>query len=573
MTGLLRSSVALIALGAVLLPGCRGSDRPAAFPEAAADVSRGGSPEPMPMPTVGAVYDLAGAALPDFARLFVQAPQPVGDGSLLRWRWQLLASNGTMPLEWEVDLPAAGASPTDPITRFVVRGDSLSAGRYEDPHGRALLPSLPASEWLPWTPDALSGGWPDSVRVLGRAGRRRAGEVPPTPLPLEPELRVLDPDVLIATARAFKDVGRGPDGDWKWKDLDADDYRGMIAAGFNVFGAGRPGLQNVLEEPVWFHTLEVLWPPLPLHPGFRGATMFADEPAVRTRNEPSFPGLGDSRAVVRLMAERTTEMLDSDGEHGRRYIFANLRKAGVEWGAVPSERVVVWEAIPSAAWYQMEAGADGWIHETRLDARKFADDVKRELGVDFPPGPDATIQLHLALFRGAARHFQRPWGVSIFGQTGRPVADRLFPLAYEAGATYFWFWTSDGAHHVPHDRQLELARELRSYQAAHPRPEGPAARTASSRVAVVLPWGYALDDWSVDGEPARLWAAPRLGLGGAEDGDVPRRAVLRAAMEIAVERIELGQPWDLLFLREGESASGYDEVVRVDRRGRVTRER
>ena len=562
-----RSTVLLVS--AIALGGCQANDRPGASSDAALRRPTSAARAP----AAGAVYDLDGEGDPDLAQLRVYEPRPVGDASTMRWRWQLVASDGAIPLEWELDLPASGPFSAERITRFVVGGDSLTAGRYEDPDGRALLPSLPADCWMPWTFETSRHGWPDSVRLLGRTGRRRGDESPPPPRPLKPEVRVLDPHVLIATSREFRDVGRDADGEWIWKDLDADDYREMIAAGFNLFRVSRSALSNVAEEAVWFHFLDLRWPPLPLHPGFRGSVMYADEPAIRARTEPSFRHLGDSRTVARRIAERTAEMLESEDAYGRHRLASKLRETGAQWGAVGAERVVVWEAVASAAWYQMEAGADAWVHETRLDAAEFAADVRRELDLDFPADADAIIDLHVALFRGAARRFERPWGVAIYGQTGPDVAERLFPLAYDAGATYFWFWTSDRNHHVPRERQLRLARELRSHQAAHPRPEGPAARTATSRIALVLPWGYAFDDWTLMEDPARLWSAPGLPLSKAEDADVPRRDVLRAAMRIALNLIDGPEPWDILFLRADESASGYEEVYRVDRRGRVTRGR
>jgi hypothetical protein len=150
------------------------------------------------------------------------------------------------------------------------------------------------------------------------------------------------------------------------------------------------------------------------------------------------------------------------------------------------------------------------------------------------------------------------------------AADVFFPLAYDAGASYFWLWTSDRDHHVPYARQLELARALRVYAAAHPRAD-PASITRTARTALVLPWGYALDEYSLGGysDDAFVWNVPALPLTSKNEAGVPHRAVLRAAMLEAVQLLSRGEPFDILFLRDGEVADGYAEVRRVNLAGQV----
>jgi hypothetical protein len=153
----------------------------------------------------------------------------------------------------------------------------------------------------------------------------------------------------------------------------------------------------------------------------------------------------------------------------------------------------------------------------------------------------------VAVARLATRHFGKPWGFAVFGQMDSTAADALFPLTYDAGATYFWFWTSDDGHHVPWSRQLELARKLQAYAAAHPRGD-PAKVSQQATAAVALPWGYALDDWTLS-RSAHVWDIPSLPLDAENAKGTAYRDVLAAAMRAVVGLLQRGVSFDVLFSR------------------------
>ena len=76
------------------------------------------------------------------------------------------------------------------------------------------------------------------------------------------------------------------------------------------------------------------------------------------------------------------------------------------------------------------------------------------------------LRYHYAFLR-ARRRFDKDWGTSI---TARPIP-RVSPLAvrlaYDMGARYLWYWTSDHGHHLPWPEQMELTKLIREHARAH----------------------------------------------------------------------------------------------------------
>ena len=128
-------------------------------------------------------------------------------------------------------------------------------------------------------------------------------------------------------------------------------------------------------------------------------------------------------------------------------------------------------------------------------------------------------------------------------------------------------WSSDGDYHVPHDRQLELTRALSRHVRENPRTRTAREISRTAREALVLPWGYVFDDYSFGSESRRpgggLWRNPKLDLTSPNGQGVPYGRVLATAMREAISLIEARTEYDVLFLRENETAHGYDRVRRV----------
>ncbi|MBZ0267788.1 hypothetical protein K8I85_06500 [bacterium] len=441
--------------------------------------------------------------------------------------------------------------------------------------GEVMLPRLPREAWLPLPAPGSdpADGWFDDGTFLGRALRRKPG-TPSAMTWTEPSRVAMDADRLIANSRDFRDDGSGRrGGDWTWTPLRARDYDRMLDAGFNLFRIQARDFPQLVREPVFLVASDGVasQPGLPFLPTYLGAVMYADEPAVRVRRDGDLGRAQSLADAAALLVTATRNMIGNDERYGRGFLRTKLAAQRVDWGAVVPERYPVWDAIGSSIWYELEAGAGGWCFEARLDPASFARDVERGTGVPFPATVEACTALHVAVFRGAARHFDAPWGVAVYGQTDSATADALFPIAYEAGASYFWFWTSDGDHHVPFARQLVLAERFTTYANAHPRDGGARARTrGAADIALVLPYGYTFDDETFRG--GGIWGARQLRFGQRGEAGVPYRTVLAAAVREAVALVERGESWDVLFLRDDEAAAGYREVRRVLPNGDVREE-
>ena len=413
-------------------------------------------------------------------------------------------------------------------------------------------------------------------------------------LPIEEARRLeLDADVLIGNSRSYKDDGSGriywpgkeaPQGnpDYNYIPLTEDDYRKMIDAGMNIFRVPINHLPWVIEQPVFFIVRKGFeeMPELLYRSNFFGAVMYMDEPAIRAME---FDGLlsefKSPQKAAELIVELTRGRYTGDGGYGMHNLNKLLRKAGYDFGNIEilQPDYPVWETVPSSAWYEFEAGISGWCFEGRYQPKWFSDLVRSELGVSFPDNIDSCIKFHHAFFTGAARRFRAKWGVAIYGQMDLDTAKQTFPVAYEQGANYFWFWTSDHAHHVPFKEQLELTQKFREYIKSHPRKSPAKDLTASAKVAIALPWGYLCDHYqmkhytsvSKDFNVGRMWWSRNMELTDDNGCGVKYKDVLKAAIQEAVKLLKENIRFDFIFLRRGEKAEGYDEVRTILETGEV----
>lgn len=466
------------------------------------------------------------------------------------------------------------------MERYVFRAAGRPALDYRRPDGRPLLPAFAFDQLLPRVlADGPAIALADSGSYLGYRLERETEEAaafPPEAAAADTVTLVLDPDLLVATGVATRDDGtpraRGRRGDYRYVDLGADDYRVMREAGFNLFRVPARDIGFVLEEPVFFTLTENLekLPGLLYRSNFHGCVLYMDEPAAGALMAGRFATARTPGEAAAEITEITRQRWQSRG--GRLLLPRLLEYAGFGVGncGIVQDNYPVWEAVESAAWYELAAGVPGWCYEARLHPADWSHLVKKSLGVSFPSDVDACLRYHFALMTGAARQFRRPWGVSVYGQMEPSAADRLFPLAYDLGATYFWVWTTDRDHHVPFRRQLELAHALRRHAAESPRRLPPDRITAGARVAVVLPWGYACDQFSLGVYgPARMWGSEFLALGNPNPLGVPYREVLAAAVRRCVQLLDDGQRFDVVFWKGGEATyANYDTVFRIGEDGR-----
>jgi len=221
------------------------------------------------------------------------------------------------------------------------------------------------------------------------------------------------------------------DEDYTYVELTQDDYREMMAAGFNTFRVPLDHLSWVIDEPVWFLVRQGFdtRPDILYRSNFFGAVMYMDEPAIRAMGfDRMFRNFTSPTKAAAVVLELTRGRYHGDGGYGNRHLQRLLTNAGYRFGdlEIVQPDYPVWETVPSAAWYEMEAGIRGWCMEARYVPEWFAGLMQGELGVDFPADAESVIQFHNALFTGASRRFGAQWGVAIYGQTHPDPASRMW---------------------------------------------------------------------------------------------------------------------------------------------------
>ena len=455
--------------------------------------------------------------------------------------------------------------------------------------GKALLPPFDFfKKLLPHAKDINELETPLFVEgtYLGRPLRLLEKGMDANLLSLKDARRLeIEEDVLIGTGRNFKDAeGKRlyipgqpspPDNpDYTYVTFTEDDYRQMIGhAGMNLFTIASSQLPYVIEQPVFFIMREGFEeaPELLYRSNFLGSVQFMDEPAWLVMAHDEVTDAKTPQEAASQLIEMAKERYTGDGSYGIRNLMNRLRDSGYDFGDVEilQPDYPVWETVTSAAWYELQAGIPGYVFEGRYRPKQFADLVKSKLDVDFPDDVESCLKFHYAFYRGAAKHFGGKWGVAIYGQMAFDAADWAFPLAYEEGATYFWFWTSDHAHHVPFPEQIEFTRKFRDYMKAHPRGKTPEELTARAKVAIALPWGYLFDDSALNF--GMIWKSPHMKLENNNVHGVNYKDVLKSAMRKAVKLLKQKTRFDFLFLREGEKVEGYDEIHRVLENGEFVR--
>ena len=142
-------------------------------------------------------------------------------------------------------------------------------------------------------------------------------------------------------------------------------------------------------------------------------------------------------------------------------------------------------------------------------------------------------------------------------------------LAYDLGASFLWFWTSDRGHHVPYDQQLDLVRSIRQHIRTHPRP--PAQELLSrAKTAIVLPYGYTLP-----GDNMVMFGSDAIGLDRQSHLGLTFRQVLAPAVKEVERCLKQTIPYDVVVAGQDFDPTVYDEVVwvREDATVRISRNR
>ncbi len=522
---------------------------------------------------------------PPFAGVdFVYGPtELIGRRNACGQWWQLEirtnAEAGTPP-----QCIVRGLTSTDPLAgrqtlqfcRYQLRlpgtGEALE---YVDRHsGAALLPAWVdfETQFVPSPAEASrrQSGAPETCVFLGHVlSLHHVGhDAAWTPWPELKRLE-LDREVLVGTGRNFKDIegqrlAQTPQPrNYTYTNFTAADYRTMIEAGMNMFTIAPEQEPWVRAEPVFYLRNAPGQPPL-LYPAdlyranYLGPAMFMDEPAsILTWDKYTAGVLTHFSDAATLIEKRTHATFDSESPHYSRYwLAAQLRGLGVNLGDLRLAQVElpVWETYYDTAFYEMKGGGSGIVHEGRYQLKDFDDMVARFTGEQRRHTVREMLQWHYAFLRGGTRPFGKFWGTAIYGQCDPAIAPEAFTTAYEMGARYFWFWTSDHGHHVPWPEQLALARRLKEYAREHPRPSIYAPKAKTDKV-ILLPNGA----FATYANPAWLHGLDKEG---KNEESQQHQRLMRRTLNAVQECFRKGEDFDIA-VEDGRPIRGYRRVVRL----------
>ena len=446
---------------------------------------------------------------------------------------------------------------------------------YHNRHtGQALLPAWADFErhFLPRAAEAthVQDGVPETVLYLGHVltlvGVHHAADWPPWP-----DVRVLqlDPELLIGTGRNFRDSegARFPQTpqrqNYTYVPFTQAEYDRMIEIGFNLFTVAPEQQSWVQDRPVFYLRGAGGDPPLRYpsdlyRSNYLGPVMFMDEPAILMVGDPQVHDtlryFSDASA---LLTRRVHARYHSDGHYGAYALECALAANGVNLGdmRLMQPDYPAWETLYETAFYQMAGGLNGIVHEGRYQLAEFDRDVARFTGQERAHTAEELLLYHYAFLRGAARAFGKHWGTAIYGQCDPAIAPLALTLAYDMGARYLWFWTSDHDHHVPWPEQLALVSHVRAHAAAHPRPsiaEAPPTLDA----AIVVPRGYFLS-------LGNLWWVRALDPEGKNEAATQYHRLMRQALEAVHDCLDRGESFDIV-VDSDRPPGGYRRVIRLE---------
>ncbi len=468
-----------------------------------------------------------------------------------------------------------GARAPGRIARYLLEDAPGRLLEYVDAEtGGALLPEfdfvlncLP----VPGPGVEITDGFARTARLLGhllilQETARSAPGDPEAFLGGKPTVLRMDRGMLVGTGRNFRNAKPGrltdPAVEYEYVRFTRADYDEMIAAGVNVFNVDAEQESWIANRPVFWVTGDpaARYPLALYRSSYMGMTQFLDEPAVYiTGNQVAKDNAHRPTDLARTLEAWTrSSLLGGNDYYSRRYVAQVLAAAKVNLGDMDlaDRDIPVWETVIETACYELAGGADGVIQEARYSPKDFLTFCRSLLGAEAEAGTAEMLALDVATLRGAARVHGKDWGIAIYGQADPAVSPDAVTRAYDAGARYVWYWTSDHGHHLPYEEQLDLTRRLRTREAGRPRGDRKALLRAA-KVAVAIPDGAAL------GLPWVSWLPPRLAL----DADLPGgggtyRQALQGALREALRLAREGTSFDLVVDGEMLGKAGYEQVLR-----------
>lgn len=376
-----------------------------------------------------------------------------------------------------------------------------------------------------------------------------------------------DREMLVGTGRNFKDVEghRLPQTpkkqDYTYTNFTAEDYRTMIDAGMNLFTIAADQEQFVRDEPVFYTRAHVRKSP-PRFPAdlyranFLGTGMFLDEPASVLTWDKYAGGLmthfSDAAAVIEGRTRATFQ--SSDLYYGSRGLESQMPEINFGEMRLAATELPVWETQFDRSFYILKGGGSGIVHEGRYQLGDFNKQIARVTGKEGHYSAEEMLRYYYAFLRGGAEPAGKFWGTAIYGQCDPKLAPRAFTLAYDMGARYFWFWTSDHGHHVPWVEQVELSRQLKEYAKQHPRSSIYGLQRKRD-TAIAIPNGYFLTF-------GNLYWMRGIDLDGKNAESQHYRELFQRTLQAVDECFQRNRDFNIT-IDDGRRIEGYKHVVKI----------
>lgn len=422
--------------------------------------------------------------------------------------------------------------------------------------GEALLPEL--RKWDILFPTAIGESdspFTEKVHYLGH-DFKRTNVAQGNPVIVPPTERIaLQPDVSIGTGRNFRDTeGRRilNNQEFPYVDYSQTDLNELIDAGWNHFWVTEKQYEWIKNK----HVFSVhpnsgdRFPEMLYRSNMLGGHAYFDEPGIYANRKMK-------KENTLLDAAQMT--MDFTRESDRTSALHNslASRPDINLGDLNLRHPIpAWETITSTGWFSMKAGAVGIIQECRYILHEWIPYINAHYGCEVPPYPEYLLRYNFAILRGAARHFNCNWGVAVYGEIEPWLSPQTFTLAYDMGARYFWFWTSDHYAHVPYPEQVNLARLLKTHAERNPQRDMKSLLHAA-KAAIALPYGYTFEYRGL-----MYWQREHNLETVNEYGVTYRQVMHNAAVEM--ERLlRLGIDFDIVQNGDNFTGEGYDEVIYV----------
>ncbi len=378
----------------------------------------------------------------------------------------------------------------------------------------------------------------------------------------------LNPDLLLGWTSKDRDTDGRPhyrlSGGYRYEPKSDEDLIAHINAGSNFF-VGRPESPEIsvwlVQSPVYHGSLAYKiedWPVQLYRSNYWGEMNHHDEPALGNLGRKGTP-TEVAQGLQKLLNE-ATRPTGINGRISSRFGVGNLY--------FEEKDNPTWEVLWETAWYQMALPNVGGLvdEDTKMEgAGVLVDLYNMAFETQIPPTIENSCAIRTAVLRGAARNFNKRWGVGFYEPDSVKIRSAEIPYFVNKGATYFWAWTGwvgitdySGLPYPYQRYYFSLAR-----QAFNERPDRDSeALLHAAKAAVVIPYGYTFAPYHMH---RTIW----LPLEKENDFGVTYRRVLANAVTEAERLLRLGIDFDVAVNDPLFIPTGYEELIYAQEDGKI----